>query len=86
MGPILNLGLKLLLFPNLGQGLVLNKVQSVFDSIPNILYSSWLDFELLYLTFYFFVSTSEEVACLSNRFHGYTDTKILKLSGQLLTL
>ena len=40
MGPILNLGLKLLLFPNLGQGLVLNKVQSVFDSIPNILYSS----------------------------------------------
>lgn len=40
MGPVLNLGLKFLLFPNLDQGLVLSKVQSMFDSIPNILYSS----------------------------------------------
>lgn len=51
MGPLWNLGLKFSVFPNLGQDLVPNKVNSVLDSIPNIPYSSWFDFQLPYLAF-----------------------------------
>lgn len=60
MGPLLNLGLAFSLCTNLSQGLVPNKAHSMCGSIPDILYSSWFDFQLLNSLFFYFVSTSEE--------------------------
>lgn len=92
MGPLLNLGLKFSLFPNLSQYLVPNKVHGKCDNIP-------ISFILLDLTFDFFnilllcqLEPQRMVFLLGGRLHGsfqlclVPDTKILRHSNHLFTL